>query len=105
MKIQNIEFEDFSELYIHKVPMGCILNAETAKLYPLIPCDTYIWSKNQDYMLQTVDDVNYELINISNEGNSWFNVRGTLSEVKEEWIKHLTKLNNEKTKINSNNKM
>ena len=104
MKIQDIEFEDFKEFYIYDVPAGAILNAETYKQYPKKHCGTWLWDKDKNYMLQTIDDVNYQLINTSMNYDSWCNIEGTLSEVKEQWVKYLAE-NNEKIKINSNNKM
>ena len=93
MKIQDIEFEDFKELYIYDVPLGAILNAKTYKQYPLKPCGTYLWDKDRNYMLQTVDDINYQLLNVTMEYNSWCNIKGTLSEVKKQWDEYLKKLN------------
>lgn len=89
MKIQDIEFENFKELYIYDVPVGAILNAQTYKQYPTKSCGTWLWDKDRNYMLQTVDDINYQLINVSMTYDSWCNIEGTLHEVKEQWLKYL----------------
>lgn len=92
MKIQDIEFEDFKELHIYDVPLGAILNAETCKQYPLKPCGTWVWDKDRNYMLQTVDDINYQLMNVTMKYDSWCDITGTLLEVKKQWDDYLKNL-------------
>ena len=43
-------------------------------------------------MLQTVDDINYQLINVTMNYDSWCNITGTLHEVKKQWDEYLKNL-------------
>ena len=51
------EIPGFKILMIRQVPMGSVLNAETADSYPLVECGTWI-SDNGHWMIQPTEKIN-----------------------------------------------
>ena len=59
--IKILETLGFIPLYIRSVPPGCILNAETADLYPLINSNAFV-HKNKHNIVPAINNDFYFLI-------------------------------------------
>jgi hypothetical protein len=59
--IKVLETLGFKSLYIRNVPLGCILNAKTADLYPLINSNAFVHKDNHN-IVPAMDNDFYFLV-------------------------------------------